>query len=377
METRASYTIIGAFVLAFAVSIIGAIIWLADIDIDSEVSSYHILFDGSVTGLRPGNPVRYRGVPVGIVQNMEINPDNVEQVRVTIEVPSTTPIKEDAEASLEFQGLTGVAYVQITGGTHDAPALTAKPGEELPIIPSTVSQLEEVFEKAPELLSRFIALVDRANDLLNQGNRENLGNTLANLSSFTGTLAESGEDIQLLIVEGGEALAQLKATAREAEVLVGAFAGRGESIAAMAEKTLVDVDGLVQETSQIMRQAEPMIATTTTTMEAVGGLATELRPQIGPMAESATNTMEELGKVAADLRIAAQNIGVAAQEAAEMIDENQDSVNEFANTGLYEFTQLLSETRVLVQALTRISNELERDPARFLFGNQNEGFQAE
>ena len=377
LETRASYTIIGAFVLAFAVSIIGAVIWLADIDIDSEVASYHILFDGSVTGLRPGNPVRYRGVPVGIVQNMEINPDNVEQVRVTIEVPSTTPIKEDAEASLEFQGLTGVAYVQITGGTHDAPALKAKPGEDLPIIPSTVSQLEEVFEKAPELLSRFIALVDRANDLLNQGNRENLGKTLANLSAFTGTLAESGEDIQRLIVEGGDALSQLKATAREAEILVGAFAGRGESIAAMAEKTLVDVDGLVQETSQVMQIAEPMISTTTSTMEAVGGVAEELRPQIGPLAESATGTMEELGKVAADLRIAAQNIGIAAQEAAEMIDDNQDSVNEFTNTGLYEFTQLLSETRILVQALTRISNELERDPARFLFGNQNEGFQAE
>lgn len=377
LETRASYTIIGAFVLAFAISIIAAVIWLADIDIDSDVSSYHILFDGSVTGLRPGNPVRYRGVPVGIVQNMEINPDNVEQVRVTIEVPASTPIKEDAEASLEFQGLTGVAYVQISGGTHDAPALTAKPGDILPVIPSTVSQLEEVFEKAPELLSRFIALVDRANDLLNQGNRENLSGTLSNLNSFTGTLAESGEDIQRLVREGGDALAQLRATAKEAEILVGAFAGRGESIAAMAEKTLVDVDGLVQETSQIMQKAEPMIVTTTATMESVGGLAKELRPQIVPLTQSATNTMGELGKVAVDLRAAAQNIGVAAKEAAELINQNQDSVNEFTNTGLYEFTQLLSETRILVQALTRISNELERDPARFLFGNQNEGFQAE
>jgi len=377
LETKASYTIIGAFVLAFAVGIIGAVVWLADIDIDSEVSFYHILFDGSVTGLRPGNPVRYRGVPVGVVKNMEINPDNVEQVRVTIEVPTSTPIKEDAEASLEFQGLTGVAYVQITGGTHDAPKLTAKPGDSLPVIPSTRSQLEEVFEKAPELLSRFIALVDRANDLLNQGNRENLSGTLSNLNSFTGTLAESGEDIQRLIVEGGDALAQLKATAREAEVLVAAFAGRGESIAALAEQTLLNVDGLVQDSNRVLLKAEPMIETTTSTMQSVGGLAKELRPQIVPLTKGAASTMEELGKVAVDLRVAAQNIGVAAKEAAELIDENQDSVNEFTNTGLYEFTQLLSETRVLVQALTRISNELERDPARFLFGNQNEGFQAE
>lgn len=377
METRASYTIIGAFVLAFAVGIVAAVVWLADIEIDSETSSYHILFDGSVTGLRPGNPVRYRGVPVGTVENMEINPDNVEQVRVTIEVPSATPIKEDAEASLEFQGLTGVAYVQITGGTHDAPQLTAKPGQSIPVIPSTASQLEEVFEKAPELLSRFIALVDRANDLLNQGNRENLSGTLNNLNTFTGTLAQSGDDIQRLVREGGDALAQLKATAREAETLIGAFAGRSETIAALAEQTLINVDGLVQESSRIMVKAEPMITQTTTTMESVGGLTEELRPHVVPLTKGAKTTMEELGKVAVDLRVAAQNIGLAAKEAAELIDDNEDSVNEFANSGLYEFTQLLSETRVLVQALTRISKELERDPARFLFGNQNEGFQAE
>jgi len=220
-------------------------------------------------------------------------------------------------------------------------------------------------------------LVDRANDLLNQGNRENISGTLNNLNSFTGTLAESGEDIQRLIVEGGDALAQLKATAREAEVLVGAFSGRGDSIAALAEQTLLNVDGLVQDSSRIMLKAEPMIETTTATMNSVGGLARELRPHIVPLTKGAASTMAELGKVAADLRVAAQHIGVAAKEAAELIDENQDSVNEFTNSGLYEFTQLLSETRVLVQALTRISNELERDPARFLFGNQNEGFQPE
>ncbi|MEQ9489361.1 MAG: MlaD family protein [Alphaproteobacteria bacterium] len=377
METRASYTIIGAFVLAFAVGIIAAVVWLADIEIDSETSSYYILFDGSVTGLRPGNPVRYRGVPVGTVENMEINPGNVEQVRVTIEVPTSTPIKEDAEASLEFQGLTGVAYVQITGGTHDAPPLTAKPGQSIPVIPSTASQLEEVFEKAPELLSRFIALVDRANDLLNQGNRENLSGTLNNLNTFTGTLAQSGEDIQRLVREGGDALAQLKATAKEAETLIGAFAGRSETIAALAEQTLINVDGLVQESTQIMVKADPMITKTTETMDSVGGLVNELRPHVVPLTKDARTTMEELGKVAADLRVAAQNIGLAAKEAAVLIDDNEDSVNEFTNSGLYEFTQLLSETRVLVQALTRISKELERDPARFLFGNQNEGFQAE
>jgi phospholipid/cholesterol/gamma-HCH transport system substrate-binding protein len=81
METRASYTIVGAFVLAFIVGIVLAIVWLADVEFDTENQRYHIYFDGTVTGLKTGNPVRYRGIPVGIVTQMEINPDNVEQVR--------------------------------------------------------------------------------------------------------------------------------------------------------------------------------------------------------------------------------------------------------------------------------------------------------
>ena len=119
--------------------------WLAKVDMDREYTDYDIYFDGTVTGLKTGNPVRYRGIPVGIVTQMEINPDNVEQVRVTVEVNSDTPIKEDASASLEFQGLTGVAFVQLTGGTNDAPPLRSKPGEKYPVIPSTALKDDTTF----------------------------------------------------------------------------------------------------------------------------------------------------------------------------------------------------------------------------------------
>ena len=377
METRASYTIVGAFVLAFFFGMVGAIVWLADFELDAENARFHILFDGSVTGLQTGNPVRYRGIPVGIVQEMEINPDNVEQVRVTIEVPVETPIKQDATASLEFQGLTGVAFVQISGGTHDAPNLRAEPGDELPIIPSTPSQIEELFEKAPELLTRFIGLVDRANEILNATNQQNIQQTLSNLTEFTGALAESSGDIQRLLSEGGSTLEQFKATAREAEILIGAFADRSDSIAALAEKTLIDVDSLVVEAEGLVTTGIPVLEQTGQTMVQVEGIVQELRPHVGPLAESTKLSLDEFNKIAVDLRYAARNIGNAADEASQLLDNNQDSLSEFANSGLYEFTQLIAESRVLIQVLTRISNELERDPARFFFGDQSQGFQAE
>ena len=116
METRASYLVVGGFVLVSLIALVVMVIWLAGTTFDEEFAYYDILFEGSVTGLKSGNPVRYRGIPVGVVSDMGIDKENVERVRVTIEVPNDTPIKEDAITSLEFQGITGVAYVQFEGG---------------------------------------------------------------------------------------------------------------------------------------------------------------------------------------------------------------------------------------------------------------------
>ncbi|MDJ0686661.1 MAG: MlaD family protein [Alphaproteobacteria bacterium] len=376
METNASYTIVGAFVLACIVGLAGVVVWLADIEVDEELSFYHILFDGSVTGLRTGNPVRYRGIPVGAVTGMEINPDNVEQVRVTIEIPTSTPIKEDAVASLRFQGITGVAFVHIEGGTNEAPDLRAGEDERYPVIDSAPSQIDEILEQAPELLGRFIGLVDRANAMLSDANRANISTTLANVAELTSALAESSDDIKRLVGEGGEALAQFRETAGEAETVIAAFSDRADSIAALMEKTLTDANALVVESELLVNRAGPAVDQATETMVAVEGLVVELQPQVVPLAEGARISLEEFNQIAGDLRFAARSIGDAANEAAALIDSNQDSLSEFSNTGLFEFTQLIVETRELVQVLTRVSSDLERDPANFLFGDQTQGFEA-
>jgi phospholipid/cholesterol/gamma-HCH transport system substrate-binding protein len=397
METRASYIIVGCFVLSFIVGIVGSVIWLAGIDSSQQVTTYHILFDGSVTGLRNGNPVRYRGVPVGLVTDIRISPENVEQVLVAIEVPEETPIKEDAEATLEYQGITGIGFIQIIGGTQGADKLSPDIGQRFAIIPSKPSQIQEVIEQAPELINRFIGLVDRASEILNGENQQNLAGTLANINRFSTALADGGGDMNRLLVEANDTLASLRRTSQEAEKLVGAFASRRENLARLVETTLEDVgqlahdakpmigtaDETLRDVRKIIGQMGPMFETAdgamrdvAGAMEDVGGLAKELRPHVVPMVEQTHVTMENLGDVAADLRLAAERIGMAAKEAGLLVAENRDSVSHFSNTGLYEFTHLLSELRIMVSSFTRISTELERDPARFLFGDSQQGYEA-
>ena len=156
METRASYLIVGLFVIAGMAGLVFAAMWITGTRTDEAVVLYDIYFEGAVAGLKPGNAVQYRGIPVGGVIDMRIDPDDVERVLVTIEVAAGTPISEDTEATLALQGITGLSYIQLTGGTQEAAALTAGPGQPRPIIRSRPSELAAIFEAAPELLNRAI-----------------------------------------------------------------------------------------------------------------------------------------------------------------------------------------------------------------------------
>src|SRR5439155_9522240 len=94
METRAHYVAVGAFVLAMVALAFIAVLWLARAQLTTQYALYDIYFTGAVSGLRNGAPVEYSGVPVGKVADVRIDPANVEQIRVTVELDASTAIKE-------------------------------------------------------------------------------------------------------------------------------------------------------------------------------------------------------------------------------------------------------------------------------------------
>lgn len=149
METRANHLFIGAFVLVVVVGMLGFVAWLAKVDIDREFNAYHIFFEGSVTGLSSASNVLYRGIPVGTVNEVIIDPDDSSRVRVTVEVAANTPIREDSVATLELQGITGVTLIQITGGSADSPQLAAKGDQRLPVIRSPSPRRSSSSLRAP------------------------------------------------------------------------------------------------------------------------------------------------------------------------------------------------------------------------------------
>jgi phospholipid/cholesterol/gamma-HCH transport system substrate-binding protein len=180
METRASYVIVGSFVLAMIVALFAFIIYTAKVQFDQVTLPYHIYFSGSVTGLQDGSPVRYRGVPIGTVQQIEIDPVDASLVRVRIEVASTIKLTQDAIASIEMQGITGVAYIQVVGGKKDSPIIARTMGQ-IPVIPSKPSQISEFLDAAPELMNRLIRLTQKADQFLSSENADKVGGIISDL----------------------------------------------------------------------------------------------------------------------------------------------------------------------------------------------------
>jgi len=198
VETRAEYVLVGAFVLALVVALAVALLWFARVQFNSKAVSYDVYFEGSVSGLNNGSDVRYSGVPVGRVTDIELDPNDPQRVRVTVEIKPDVVIRTDAVAELSLQGLTGGAFVEIEGASKDAPPVEAKEGERYPVIATKQSNFQDLVNAAPELLHKLSDLADSLNDAVNTDNRAALAATLGNLRQVTDVIAAHSRDIDTM-----------------------------------------------------------------------------------------------------------------------------------------------------------------------------------
>src|SRR5215475_2818426 len=167
METRAHYVAVGAFVLAIIVLGFVAVLSLGRVEFAQELKRYYIFFKGSVIGLSKGSFVQYNGITVGRVVDVRVDPDDLEKIQVTVEIDTNVvKIKTDARAFVDTNLLSGVATIQIRGGTREARNLEPEPGHRYPVIASGSSVLQRVTETGPQLLERLMVSVDRRNTML-------------------------------------------------------------------------------------------------------------------------------------------------------------------------------------------------------------------
>ncbi|MFZ5467385.1 MAG: MlaD family protein [Pseudomonadota bacterium] len=281
METRVAYAAVGVFVIALTAILVGLGLWLgADIE-TKRYTPYMFLTSESASGINPGTVVRYRGVEVGRVNRLYL--DNPEQVRILLDIVEGTPIKTDTRASIATQGVTGLAFIELTGGTVGSPDLRPGPDGAPALIPPSPSLLRRLDVAVSRNLENLDRIALQLQDLLNEENRAAFSTLVRNLAVLSETLAQErgrmGEVLansERMTRAGAETLerlpetiARLEGTLDEVRTAAATFRETSRTLGEVSRATQ-------QEISEMRRGIEPGLDTLLRQVEAATGVVEDL-----------------------------------------------------------------------------------------------------
>ncbi|MBF8722307.1 MULTISPECIES: MlaD family protein [Pseudomonas] len=293
METRAHHVLIG---LVTVLVVAGAMLfglWLTKSSVDDTFKDYEVVFNEAVSGLSRGSPVQYNGIKVGDVSTLRLDPKDPRRVLARIRLSADTPVKEDTQAKLTLAGVTGNAFIQLTGGTPQSPELKGKDGK-LPVIVASPSPISRLLSDSSDLVTNVNLLLHNANQMFSEDNIERLSNTLANLEQTTGTFANNKGGISQAIEQLAEVGKQANATLAETQALMHnangllgsegrqAFGSAEQAMQSLAESTatinslLKDNREALDDGAQGLNQLAPAIRELRETLNALKGISRRL-----------------------------------------------------------------------------------------------------
>ena len=281
METRANYVLIGAFTLAAAAFMLLFGLWAAKYTSDKDWRLYDVIFDEAVTGLTEGGSVQYNGISVGSVDELSLAPDDPRKVVARVKLRATTPVKVDTSAKLSFTGLTGTAFIQLTGGSPNA-ALLLGNGDAVPVIRTEASALQNIAETANKLVARL-------DKVLSEDNIRNITQTLDNIENATGTLAAQRDDLGALIVNARVSSEKLAVTL---DTTNGAIANVDRELVQKLPALIAKLDSTLSRLDAAAGNANKLLSEN---RGAINSFTQDGLSQLGP-------TMEELRALVRDLR---------------------------------------------------------------------------
>jgi phospholipid/cholesterol/gamma-HCH transport system substrate-binding protein len=265
METKANYIVTGVFTLAVIFGVFGFIYWVQNIGGGGERSVYRVVFAGSVSGLRTGSSVLFDGMRAGEVTSLALDAHDPRKIEAFISLDRGVPVRADTKATLEFQGLTGLAQIALTGGSADAQHVVADGGKP-PTIYADANAGADITQAAREVLSRIDGLVAENEATLRASfrnietvtstlarNSERLDKVMAGVENLTGSAEDHGE-----IAEAAAAIRRLadNLDKRTAEISTGLtqFSNSGlkefEAFAVDGRRTLAELNKAIKNIDQ-------------------------------------------------------------------------------------------------------------------------------
>jgi len=272
---------------------------------EREYDEYTITFRERISGLQVGANVLFNGIRVGEVEELSLDQNNPNIAVALVRVNEDTPIKEDTRAELELVGVTGLAVIQFVGGSPSQPLLKSISRDRVPTIEGSAGGLAAVIESSGPLAENVANLVSAENIA-------RISRIIEDIEALTDRIADSDEDIGIIL----------------------------ENVATM---------------SIVMRQQAEALDTATTRINSILGEAD------GLMKTEVRDTLANTAAVAEELKIAMAEINA-------ILDENRPAIDAFAQEGLGATVGVIAQANRVLATTEAILQEFDRDPARFLLG---------
>ncbi|HEY5410851.1 MAG TPA: MlaD family protein [Caulobacteraceae bacterium] len=291
MERRANYALVGAVTLGLFIGMIAFVVWLAGFQFNKHFDTYDVLFVGPVRGISEGGEVHFNGIKVGEVTKLALDPADPNRVIARVRLVGGVPVRIDSYAVLEPQGITGVSYIQIAGGTQTKPLLKAvTPSGAVPVIHTQQSALADLLEGGGTVLQRAVDALNRVNRVLSD----------KNIAALSGTLED------------------MKAVADEAKARRAIFSD--------AQKTLQDVDKTAASITELSQSSQKLvngdgkralhnIADAAEELKQTSHKANDMIGKLqGPTTDFATNSLPELSRTIVSLQQTSASLGTLVRQ---------------------------------------------------------------
>ena len=239
MNGKTKYVLMGLFVVALTFTFIAGVLWLSSGTTGRHYQPYLTYMQESVSGLSRDNAVKYQGVDVGRVREIGFDPERVGEVRLLLQIEEGTPIREDTVATLETQGLTGLAFINLTGGSAASPLLRGSPDEPYPVIQSRHSTWGRLDRAVEELVAEMTDASRLFKVLLREENQEKFTRTLQHLDQLTGSLASRSDSMAAAVDDLAVVARQTREASTGLPQLVTQLQTAAEALEVMAEQVRV------------------------------------------------------------------------------------------------------------------------------------------
>lgn len=429
METRAHYVAIGSFTLLVIAAAFAFVFWFRGTDGRGSTTNYRIVFTGSVSGLSKGSLVMYNGLKVGEVTGLSLMTDDPSRVVAVITVDSATPMNTDTKARLEFQGLTGVASIQLSGGGPNSQPLVSNDAGKPPIIYADRSDFQDLLESAQRLAKKAEDVLTQA-DRLFAVNAGAINATVRNVEMFSKSLAENSEGVGKFLSSTGNAADKISSLAVTLEGLsnnldkivksvnpadVSKIVSDLQAISSTVADGRDDIKVFMKDVSVLAKRLNDATVKLDSVLGDVGNVTKTIDPAkigravdnfekfataLGNNSQNADQIMKNANDLTAKLNRAADKVEglmaslqgflgsddgkAAASSFAETaasirkLADNLDkrtaemalSFNRVAGTGTRDLEALSAEARRTLTEINRTLNDFNRNPQQLLFGSR-------